>query len=103
MWATILALIWLHAFKMDAKEEWELLAAKAASWLRAQNGETFHKCRTAVSFFKCLLVNISCYPTLITIFVCFCVFKSSATCGTDCVDAGNALLGCSVQKDALGL
>ncbi|KAM4565822.1 von Willebrand factor A domain-containing protein 5A-like isoform 2-T3 [Odontesthes bonariensis] len=63
VWATILALIWLHAFKMDAKEEWELLATKAASWLRAQN----------------------------------------ATCGTDCVDAGNALLGCSVQKDALGL
>uniref|UniRef100_A0A3B4XP11 von Willebrand factor A domain-containing protein 5A-like n=1 Tax=Seriola lalandi dorsalis TaxID=1841481 RepID=A0A3B4XP11_SERLL len=39
MWATILALIWLHAFKMDAKEEWELLAMKAVSWLRAQNGK----------------------------------------------------------------
>ncbi|KAM9733623.1 von Willebrand factor A domain-containing protein 5A-like isoform 3-T3 [Menidia menidia] len=62
VWATILALIWLHGFKMDAKEEWELLAAKAASWLRAQNA-----------------------------------------CQTECVDAGNALLGCSVQKDALGL
>uniref|UniRef100_A0A3Q1GVT1 Si:ch73-265h17.5 n=2 Tax=Acanthochromis polyacanthus TaxID=80966 RepID=A0A3Q1GVT1_9TELE len=37
VWATILALIWLHGFKMDAKEEWELLAMKAASWLRAQN------------------------------------------------------------------
>ncbi|XP_072249002.1 von Willebrand factor A domain-containing protein 5A-like [Leuresthes tenuis] len=61
VWATILALIWLHAFNMDAKEEWELLAAKAASWLRAQN--------------------------------------VSATC----MDAGNALLGCSVQKDALGV
>ncbi|KAM9733626.1 von Willebrand factor A domain-containing protein 5A-like isoform 2-T2 [Menidia menidia] len=62
VWATILALIWLHGFKMDAKEEWELLAAKAASWLRAQKA-----------------------------------------CQTECVDAGNALLGCSVQKDALGL
>ncbi|KAM9733370.1 von Willebrand factor A domain-containing protein 5A-like isoform 6-T6 [Menidia menidia] len=61
VWATILALIWLHGFKMDAKEEWELLAGKAASWLRAQNA-----------------------------------------CQTECVDAGNALLGCSVQKDALG-
>uniref|UniRef100_A0A3B4UDD5 von Willebrand factor A domain-containing protein 5A-like n=1 Tax=Seriola dumerili TaxID=41447 RepID=A0A3B4UDD5_SERDU len=40
MWATILALIWLHAFKMDAKEEWELLAMKAVSWLHAQNGKT---------------------------------------------------------------
>uniref|UniRef100_A0AAZ1XMV0 von Willebrand factor A domain containing 5A n=3 Tax=Oreochromis aureus TaxID=47969 RepID=A0AAZ1XMV0_OREAU len=63
VWATILALIWLHGFKMDAKDEWELLAVKAASWLRAQN----------------------------------------ATCVTECVEAGNALLGCSVTKDALGL
>ncbi|XP_051813561.1 von Willebrand factor A domain-containing protein 5A-like isoform X13 [Acanthochromis polyacanthus] len=63
VWATILALIWLHGFKMDAKEEWELLAMKAASWLRAQN----------------------------------------APCVPECVDAGNALLGCSVQKDALML
>ncbi len=38
VWATILALIWLHGFKMDARDEWELLAMKAASWLRAQNG-----------------------------------------------------------------
>uniref|UniRef100_A0A8D3DR12 von Willebrand factor A domain-containing protein 5A-like n=1 Tax=Scophthalmus maximus TaxID=52904 RepID=A0A8D3DR12_SCOMX len=38
LWATILALIWLHGVKVDAKEEWELLAMKAVSWLRAQNG-----------------------------------------------------------------
>uniref|UniRef100_A0AAX7UCZ2 VIT domain-containing protein n=1 Tax=Astatotilapia calliptera TaxID=8154 RepID=A0AAX7UCZ2_ASTCA len=63
VWATILALIWLHGFKMDAKDEWELLAMKAASWLRAQN----------------------------------------APCVTECVDAGNVLLGCSVKKEALGL
>uniref|UniRef100_A0A3P8R379 VIT domain-containing protein n=1 Tax=Astatotilapia calliptera TaxID=8154 RepID=A0A3P8R379_ASTCA len=63
MWATILALIWLHAFKMDAKDEWELLAMKAASWLRAQN----------------------------------------APCVSECVDAGNVLLGSSVKKEALGL
>uniref|UniRef100_A0AAZ1X952 VIT domain-containing protein n=1 Tax=Oreochromis aureus TaxID=47969 RepID=A0AAZ1X952_OREAU len=45
IWATILALIWLHGLKMDSKNEWDLLAMKAASWLRAQNGskkyETF--------------------------------------------------------------
>ncbi|XP_049431846.1 von Willebrand factor A domain-containing protein 5A-like [Epinephelus fuscoguttatus] len=63
VWATILALIWLHGFKMDAKDEWELLAMKAVSWLRAQN----------------------------------------APCVTECVEAGNALLGVNVQKDALGL
>ena len=40
MWATILALIWLHGFKMEAKEEWELLAMKAVSWLSAQNGNS---------------------------------------------------------------
>uniref|UniRef100_A0A4W6CS61 von Willebrand factor A domain containing 5A n=1 Tax=Lates calcarifer TaxID=8187 RepID=A0A4W6CS61_LATCA len=58
VWATILALIWLHGFKMDAKEEWELLAMKAVSWFRAQN---------------------------------------------ECVEAGNTLLGCAVQRDVLGL
>ncbi|KAK2846962.1 hypothetical protein Q5P01_009961 [Channa striata] len=63
VWATILALIWLHAFKTDAKDEWELLAMKAVSWFHAQN----------------------------------------APCVTECVEAGNALLGCKVQKDALGL
>uniref|UniRef100_A0A8C2ZQG8 von Willebrand factor A domain containing 5A n=1 Tax=Cyclopterus lumpus TaxID=8103 RepID=A0A8C2ZQG8_CYCLU len=39
VWATILALIWLHGFKMDAQEEWELLAMKAVSWLQAQKGK----------------------------------------------------------------
>ncbi|XP_030601322.1 von Willebrand factor A domain-containing protein 5A-like [Archocentrus centrarchus] len=63
VWATILALIWLHGLKMDAKDEWELLAMKATSWLRAQN----------------------------------------APCVTECVEAGNVLLGCSVKKEALGL
>ncbi|XP_025753786.1 uncharacterized protein LOC100702702 isoform X21 [Oreochromis niloticus] len=63
VWATILALLWLHAFKMNAKDEWELLAMKAASWLHAQN----------------------------------------APCVTECVDAGNVLLGCSMRKEALGL
>uniref|UniRef100_A0A7N8YAR1 von Willebrand factor A domain-containing protein 5A-like n=1 Tax=Mastacembelus armatus TaxID=205130 RepID=A0A7N8YAR1_9TELE len=58
VWATILALMWLHGFKVDAKEEWELLAMKAVSWLRAQK---------------------------------------------ECIEAGNTLLGCKVQKDALGL
>ncbi|XP_028275835.1 von Willebrand factor A domain-containing protein 5A-like [Parambassis ranga] len=62
VWATILALIWLHGFKMDAKEEWELLAMKAASWLHVH-----------------------------------------APCVMAYVEAGNALLGCSVQKDVLGL
>ncbi|XP_041849851.1 von Willebrand factor A domain-containing protein 5A-like isoform X2 [Melanotaenia boesemani] len=62
VWATLLALIWLHGFKVNTKEEWELLALKAVSWLRVQRG----------------------------------------ACMSECVEAGNALLGCCVQKDALG-
>ncbi|XP_074536408.1 von Willebrand factor A domain-containing protein 5A-like [Halichoeres trimaculatus] len=63
VWATILSLIWLHGFKRDTQEEWELLAVKAVSWLCAQN----------------------------------------ASCVDECLAAGNALLGCKVQKDALGI
>ncbi|MED6278604.1 hypothetical protein CHARACLAT_025619 [Characodon lateralis] len=63
VWASILALIWLHGFKMDAKEEWELLTLKAASWIKAQNAP----------------------------FV------------SECVEAGNTLMGCSVKKEDLGL
>ncbi|KAM9318293.1 von Willebrand factor A domain-containing protein 5A-like isoform 2-T3 [Pholidichthys leucotaenia] len=63
VWATILALIWLHGFKMDAKEEWELLAAKAMLWLSAQNASSV----------------------------------------TECFEAGNSLLGCSVQEATIGL
>ncbi|XP_047450918.1 von Willebrand factor A domain-containing protein 5A-like [Mugil cephalus] len=44
VWATILALIWLHGFKMDSKEEWELLAMKAASWLSAQKAACVPEC-----------------------------------------------------------
>ncbi|KAM4628090.1 von Willebrand factor A domain-containing protein 5A-like isoform 2-T2 [Polymixia lowei] len=63
VWATILALIWLHGFKMEAQREWQLLAMKAVSWLQAQK----------------------------------------VPCLTECVEAGNALLGSKVLKDTLGL
>uniref|UniRef100_A0A8C6U406 von Willebrand factor A domain containing 5A n=1 Tax=Neogobius melanostomus TaxID=47308 RepID=A0A8C6U406_9GOBI len=38
VWATILALVWLHGLKADAKDEWELLVMKAVTWLQSQNG-----------------------------------------------------------------
>lgn len=41
VWATILALVWLHGIKSDAKDEWELLAMKAVLWLRARSGKKF--------------------------------------------------------------
>ncbi|XP_067101988.1 von Willebrand factor A domain-containing protein 5A-like isoform X2 [Osmerus mordax] len=63
VWATVLALIWLHGFKIKDQDEWQLLAIKAVAWIQAQ--------------------NVPCVP--------------------ECVAAGNALLGCKVQKETLGL
>ncbi|XP_053336108.1 von Willebrand factor A domain-containing protein 5A-like isoform X1 [Clarias gariepinus] len=63
VWATLLALIWLHGFRIDAQVEWEFLGMKAVAWIRTQK-----------------VMNHS-----------------------DCVQAGNALLGCQVKEDALGL
>ena len=63
VWTTLLALIWLYGYKMVVRDEWHLLAMKAASWLRAQK-----------------------VPHL-----------------EECVDAGNALLGCRVRKESLRL
>ncbi|XP_047675386.1 von Willebrand factor A domain-containing protein 5A-like isoform X7 [Tachysurus fulvidraco] len=63
VWATLLALIWLHGIKINAQVEWQFLAAKAVSWIRSQK-----------------VVNQS-----------------------ECIQAGNSLLGCQVTKDALGL
>lgn len=39
VWATLLALIWLHGFKIDAQVEWQFLAMKAAAWIRSQKGK----------------------------------------------------------------
>ncbi|XP_036432419.1 von Willebrand factor A domain-containing protein 5A-like [Colossoma macropomum] len=36
VWATVLALIWLHGFKMDAQVEWQFVAMKAVTWIRNQ-------------------------------------------------------------------
>ncbi|XP_075913294.1 von Willebrand factor A domain-containing protein 5A-like isoform X4 [Petromyzon marinus] len=36
VWATVVALVWLHALAPDHHDEWELLALKASSWLRGQ-------------------------------------------------------------------
>ncbi|KAL7857685.1 hypothetical protein AOLI_G00177870 [Acnodon oligacanthus] len=39
VWATVLALIWLHGFKMDAQVEWRFVALKAVMWIRNQKGK----------------------------------------------------------------
>ncbi|XP_036441174.1 von Willebrand factor A domain-containing protein 5A-like [Colossoma macropomum] len=63
VWATVLALIWLHGFRADKHEEWKFIALKATSWIRSQK-----------------VGNLS-----------------------RCVQAGNALLGCQVKEESLGL
>ncbi|XP_058263689.1 von Willebrand factor A domain-containing protein 5A-like isoform X1 [Hemibagrus wyckioides] len=42
VWATLLALIWLHGFKIDAQVEWQFLAMKAVAWIRSQKGQVRH-------------------------------------------------------------
>ncbi|KAK0156256.1 von Willebrand factor A domain-containing protein 5A [Merluccius polli] len=63
VWATVLAVIWLHGFKKDAQVEWEFLAMKAVSWLHGEK----------------------------------------VPCMTECVEAGNVLLGCQVQESSMGV
>ncbi|XP_041919249.1 von Willebrand factor A domain-containing protein 5A-like isoform X2 [Alosa sapidissima] len=63
VWATVLALIWLYGFRLDARGEWQFVAMKAASWIQAQKVD----------------------------------------CVSQCVQAGNALLGCLLQQKTLGL
>ncbi|XP_056403254.1 von Willebrand factor A domain-containing protein 5A-like isoform X2 [Hyla sarda] len=40
VWATVLAVIWLHLSCLDQREEWELLEGKAVSWLKAKAGSS---------------------------------------------------------------
>ena len=39
VWATTLALIWLYGLRLEAQEEWQFVAMKAASWIQAQKGK----------------------------------------------------------------
>ncbi|XP_075695941.1 von Willebrand factor A domain-containing protein 5A-like isoform X2 [Rhinoderma darwinii] len=43
VWATVLAVIWLHTSCQDQREEWELLEGKAISWLKAKAGSSLDK------------------------------------------------------------
>ncbi|XP_053498010.1 von Willebrand factor A domain-containing protein 5A isoform X2 [Ictalurus furcatus] len=44
VWATLLALIWLHGFKIDAQVEWQFLAMKAVAWIRTQKVVNHSEC-----------------------------------------------------------
>uniref|UniRef100_A0A8D0HS63 VIT domain-containing protein n=1 Tax=Sphenodon punctatus TaxID=8508 RepID=A0A8D0HS63_SPHPU len=39
VWATVLAILWLHAITGERHDEWQLLEAKALGWLRVNAGE----------------------------------------------------------------
>ncbi|XP_056403305.1 von Willebrand factor A domain-containing protein 5A-like isoform X3 [Hyla sarda] len=38
VWATLLAVLWLHSNCVEQKDEWELLSSKAATWLKSRAG-----------------------------------------------------------------
>ncbi|XP_051545300.1 von Willebrand factor A domain-containing protein 5A-like isoform X3 [Myxocyprinus asiaticus] len=44
VWATVLALIWLNAFKKDDQVEWQFVAMKAVSWIHSQKLGTLSQC-----------------------------------------------------------
>ncbi|XP_061682653.1 von Willebrand factor A domain-containing protein 5A-like isoform X3 [Syngnathoides biaculeatus] len=49
VWATVLALVWLHGFKSGARVEWKLLAGKAVSWLLSRNVSNMTECVSAAN------------------------------------------------------
>ncbi|XP_051779084.1 von Willebrand factor A domain-containing protein 5A-like isoform X22 [Erpetoichthys calabaricus] len=47
VWATFLALLWLHGFNSHMKDEWKFVALKAVSWIKAQPGLNLSICLQA--------------------------------------------------------
>ncbi|XP_015283000.1 PREDICTED: von Willebrand factor A domain-containing protein 5A-like, partial [Gekko japonicus] len=44
VWATVLAILWLHSNAAKQRDEWELLEAKALDWLQATAGSQLADC-----------------------------------------------------------
>uniref|UniRef100_A0A8D0L9T1 VWFA domain-containing protein n=1 Tax=Sphenodon punctatus TaxID=8508 RepID=A0A8D0L9T1_SPHPU len=44
VWATVLAVLWLHAHAAEQQDEWQLLETKALGWLRANAGPHLAEC-----------------------------------------------------------
>lgn len=97
MWATILALVWLHGLQSEARDEWQLLALKAAAWLRAQKGKGGGGGGGGSPFWTPKLEPVGPRPlTALS-------FSLLAPGALECVEAANALLGCRVPSDTLGI
>ncbi|XP_075042986.1 von Willebrand factor A domain-containing protein 5A-like [Mixophyes fleayi] len=43
VWATLLAVIWLHASCQEQRDEWELLEGKAISWIKSRAGSSLSR------------------------------------------------------------
>uniref|UniRef100_A0A8C1ANS3 von Willebrand factor A domain-containing protein 5A-like n=1 Tax=Cyprinus carpio carpio TaxID=630221 RepID=A0A8C1ANS3_CYPCA len=69
VWATVLALIWLRAYKLDQRVEWQFVAMKAASWVRSQKREM-----TLIHSFSAA-VHVLTVVGREFFFVCVCVCK----------------------------
>nr|XP_032648339.1 von Willebrand factor A domain-containing protein 5A-like isoform X1 [Chelonoidis abingdonii] len=63
IWATVLAVVWLHDRAVGQRNEWELLEAKSVGWVQDREGARL----------------------------------------SECLEAANALLGCSVGPAVFGL
>ncbi|XP_075437475.1 von Willebrand factor A domain-containing protein 5A-like [Ascaphus truei] len=44
VWATLLAVLWLHASCPEQRDEWELLEGKAVSWIKSRAGSSLSEC-----------------------------------------------------------
>nr|XP_032640712.1 von Willebrand factor A domain-containing protein 5A-like [Chelonoidis abingdonii] len=49
VWATVLAVVWLHGRAAGQRDEWELLEAKAVGWVRDQAGARLSECLEAAN------------------------------------------------------
>ncbi|XP_039357986.1 von Willebrand factor A domain-containing protein 5A-like isoform X2 [Mauremys reevesii] len=49
IWATVLAVVWLHDQAVGQRDEWELLEAKAVSWVRDRAGARLSECLKAAN------------------------------------------------------
>ncbi|KAM7145363.1 von Willebrand factor A domain-containing protein 5A-like isoform 1-T2 [Macrochelys suwanniensis] len=49
VWATVLAVVWLHGRAVGQRAEWELLEAKAVGWVRDRAGARLSECLEAAN------------------------------------------------------
>ncbi|XP_026512553.1 von Willebrand factor A domain-containing protein 5A-like [Terrapene carolina triunguis] len=49
VWATVLAVVWLHGRAAGQRDEWELLEAKAVVWVRGRAGPRLSECLEAAN------------------------------------------------------